>query len=454
MKNKLSKVIFTALFLLLCLIPSVGMLIFGTAPAAANEVLSPKPRFRNKDGAFNTEILSETADYIADRFWLRQNCVTAWSKLNAGLFRTSVDDSVVLGKNGWIYYSETLDDYMGIGTPEDKLRSVAGNLSLLQEYVRDCGAEFVFTVAPNKNSLYPENMPSGIPEAHNQSDAVRLVPLLEEYDVNYADLFETISGEDAVLYYETDSHWNSEGAALGADTILSAVGLKSSFYGGDFTEGEEHTGDIYEMLYPCGERREKDRVPVIPFSFDTASSTNGGKALKIESECGNGDGRLICWRDSFGNTLYPYLAESFSQALFLREATYDLTRLEPGSADTVIVELVERNIDWLIKYVPVLPSPERQVNYSSEGAGVEATISGEDDNSHNGLTHIEITLDMSQYDFGTPAYICCCGRAYEAWVSYPEGGTASLSVWIPAENDGDIGAICMCSGVLTCYMTE
>lgn len=451
MKEKGLKGIFTAIFLILCLLPSAGMLVFGTSPAAANEVLSPKPRILDRDGAFNPEVLSETSDYIADRFWLRQKCVTAWSEINAALFRTSVDDSVILGRNGWIYYSETLDDYMGNGTPDDELSSAARNLALLQEYSEDCGAEFVFTVAPNKNSLYPDNMPQGIPSAHEMSDAERLKPLLEKNGVNYADLFDAFSQEERVLYYETDSHWNSEGAALGADRILRAAGQNSSFFDMEYTEGEEHTGDIYEMLYPCGTRRERDRVPVNAFCFETASPTNGGKALKIESENLNGKGRLICWRDSFGNALYPYLAESFSQALFLRESTYDLTRLEPGSADTVIIELVERNIDWLIRYVPVLPAPKRNVAYSSEGPSIDAEISDGSENSHEGLSHIEIVLGKEMYDFGSPAYISCGESVFEAWVSYTDKGEAALSAWVPTAEAADVGAVCSCSGVLTHY---
>ena len=36
----------------------------------------------------------------------------------------------------------------------------------------------------------------------------------------------------------------------------------------------------------------------------------------------------LCWRDSFGIALYPYLAETFHDAVFSRSATYDLVRLK------------------------------------------------------------------------------------------------------------------------------
>ena len=65
------------------------------------------------------------------------------------------------------------------------------------------------------------------------------------------------------------------------------------------------------------------------------------------------------FRDSFGNTLYPFLADSFGQATFSRSMPYRLTMLEDTGADTVLIELVERNLDYLCTRAPVFPAPVR-----------------------------------------------------------------------------------------------
>ncbi|HAJ65552.1 MAG TPA: hypothetical protein DCM61_03100, partial [Clostridiales bacterium] len=63
-------------------------------------------------------MLGETTDYIADHFFLRSELVNAWAELNASVFKTSSEEQVVLGSDGWLYYASTLDDYMGIGMNE------------------------------------------------------------------------------------------------------------------------------------------------------------------------------------------------------------------------------------------------------------------------------------------------------------------------------------------------
>ena len=49
MKKKTIELLFILLFLVLCLIPGVGMLIFGESEAAANEILTSKPSLTKRD---------------------------------------------------------------------------------------------------------------------------------------------------------------------------------------------------------------------------------------------------------------------------------------------------------------------------------------------------------------------------------------------------------------------
>ena len=81
--------IFTAAFLLLCVIPSAGMLFLPPTQAAANERLSQTPQLKNEDGSWNANVLDEATDYIADHFALRQEMVTANAALEPWLRETS-----------------------------------------------------------------------------------------------------------------------------------------------------------------------------------------------------------------------------------------------------------------------------------------------------------------------------------------------------------------------------
>lgn len=341
--NRTLNKIFIAVFILLCIIPSAGMLVFGQSEAAANEILSPEPAIVNEEGRFNVSVLSEFSDWFGDRFALRQQLSTLWAQLNAKLFGNSVEDQVILGEDGWLFFSETLDDFRGVTLSDSEISAAAENLRIICDYCSERGIDFVFTVAPNKNSLYPGFMPSYIAPGNAVSNARRLYSELDGLGVNYIDLHELFESQH-VLYFKTDSHWNSRGAALAADALLHALGRKSDYSSLDFSSPAEHEGDLYAMLYPAGNFRETDMQPSEPFGFNCLNDPNGGNAINIRTQNDASEGSLMCWRDSFGISLYPYLAESFGSARFSRSAKYDLSVLDGGEYDAVIIEIVERNI--------------------------------------------------------------------------------------------------------------
>lgn len=331
--------IFISLFLVICLTPFVGLLLGFESAAGANEILAAEPRF-------GITMLNEASDYVADRFALRQQCISLWSWLNEKLLHTSTEEQVILGDDGFLYFSETLDDYTGVSLTDAELERIAARLLALQQSLEAEGKSFVFTIAPNKNSLYPDYMPRSIVNRHENSSAVRLTPYLEKYGVHYADLFTPLA--KTLYYYRTDTHWKAQGAALGADTILAALGRESNYYSHEFAEQGVHKGDLYEMLYPSFEGREAETVDLSGLNYTALSDTNGGNAITIRTESAAGSGKLLCWRDSFGIALYPYLADAFETATFSRSTDYDLNRFEDTDYDTVILEIVERNISWLL----------------------------------------------------------------------------------------------------------
>ena len=422
MKRKTLALLFTAVFLLLCAAPFLGLLLTGGSAAGANEVLAVKPALRDWDGKLNSDYLAGWAEYINDRFSLRQEAVTAWAGLNAVLFRTSVTDSVLLGREGWLYYAPTLADYARSESMTARELWCAGRtLALLQEYAEAQGGRFLFTLAPNKNSLYPENMPE-YPRGDGASNAEVFSAVLDEMGVRYLDLFAVFEAEDETLYFPTDSHWNARGAALAADAILSALGRESGYYAGVFNAAE-HKGDLYEMLYPAGKKTDGDLVYAPGFTF-TASSQNPD-AITLRTQAG-GSGSLLCYRDSFGRNLYPYLAESYAHAVFSRKNDYSPLELAPGG--TLAVELVERNLRYLNTYAPTLPAPQREDSLadSAESAATAAQLRIAN-GAPAGYTILHGDYGGLTPDAESPVYVRTDAGLYEA-VPQPEG----FSICLPA----------------------
>lgn len=345
--------IFTAAFLLLCILPSAGMLFLPPTEAAANERLTPVPQLKNEDGSWNQNVLDDATNYIADHFALRQEMVTANAMLQTGLLATSPAEDVIYGTDGWLYYAETLDDYQNRATlTDEEVQQIAQTIADMQAYCAARSAQFVFTIAPNKNSLYPEHMPSRYLQSDSPGNYEKLKPLLEEYGVHYADLFTFLSEQDEILYLKTDSHWTNRGAALAHDFLMETLGLPhTAFAEAEYTTAETHRGDLYEMLYPKGTAREAQQAYETTFSYVSEPRTAEDILIQTTSPDAP-NGRLLLCRDSFGNALHPFLAEDFREATITRQMPYPLEQVRAG--DTVIVEIVERNLANLLKYPPNL----------------------------------------------------------------------------------------------------
>lgn len=221
---------FLAGIFVLALTLSVGTLIFGGGTPGANEQLAKAPALTNADGSWNPDILQDTQSWFSDRFFLRKELISLHNYLYGKLFSASASDSVILGSDHWLYYKDTLPSYTGNPAISDRnLFMIANNLSLISRYAKDAGKSFVFTVAPNKNSLYPQYMPKSITPAATR-DVFKLFALLDEAGVPYVDLFDVFDRSGEILYYAHDSHWNSKGAALAADAITASFGIPTDYY--------------------------------------------------------------------------------------------------------------------------------------------------------------------------------------------------------------------------------
>ena len=162
------------------------------------------------------------------------------SRPDAAVFHVSAEEDVVLGQEDWLFYRETMDDYLHTNPlSEQQLFGAARTLALLQEYARSLGAQLYVTVAPNKASLYPEYLPHVGTPLEGEDDIDRLVPYLEGQGVPYIDLFAPFREEDEVLYYHTDSHWNMRGAVLAHDTLIAGLGKTDQE---PFFDGPYHLG--------------------------------------------------------------------------------------------------------------------------------------------------------------------------------------------------------------------
>lgn len=423
-------IIFVGIFLLMCLWPLVGMAITGPSEAAANETLAAPPSLQNKAGSFNPDFLNDTSSYFADHFASRQELITVNAKLEAALFGGSASEDVILGKDGWLFYQTTLDDYQGQDLLSDReIWAAAHCLFLMQEYAQQQNAAFLFTVVPNKNSLYPEYMPDRYYRSDAPGNAEHLAEALRQAGVCTVNLEAALQDEERVLYQKLDSHWSNLGAAFAHDRIMDALGKNAAhFYLPEqFTAVQDHSADLYQMLYPADGQKDIQFYPEWSWSFTYDRPIRSVEDQMIHTSCAGQSGKLLMFRDSFGNTLHPFMAESYGNACFSRAMPYDLSFIGSEGADTLVIEIVERNIDWLAQRAPIFPAPIREISIPAKKTdSIQATYSFSQAN--NGMICCSGNIESS-LDTDALIYLVCDGTVYEA--SPAGSGAQPFTAYLP-----------------------
>ncbi len=374
---KKGKLIYCILFFAICLCPSLGMLVTKQETSSENRQLSEFPSPKTEEGKINVEWLSQAGDYFQEHFAFRNELVTGNALLHGRLLETSTADGVIQGKNGWLYYKDSLDDYLGQDLLSDRsLFNIAHMLSMTQQALEEKGVNFLFTIAPNKNSLYGDNMPYYDKlKVSGQTNRENLEDWLKMEKVAYADLYQALMEEDEVLYHARDSHWNNKGAALAADVLMDALGKDHDSYEGEsYTVRRDYTGDLDTMLYPLASTADDEIYYDKETTYATVEEIQSNFDPRITTVNPVKEGSLVMYRDSFGNALLPYMADAYANAYFSRGIPYQLMDVETHSADTVIIERAERFLPEMSQFPPVLTAKEISLTEDQELQGSDGAI--------------------------------------------------------------------------------
>ncbi|MCD8218203.1 MAG: hypothetical protein LUD01_09220 [Clostridiales bacterium] len=406
--KKSAAICYMAIGMAICLVPFAGMTAFRTDTTTENKTLASFPELV-EDGSVNLEFFDELSEYFEDHFAFREALVNADAEIQSKIFQVSNVDTIIMGENGWLYYSATLDDYLGQNLMSERaIYNAAYNLALTQEYVESKGAQFAVTVAPNKNTLYGENMPyydSYIVSEEKNAD--NLAAELENQNVTYIDLFSAFEEQDETLYLKRDSHWNAKGAVLAYNEILGGMGIDHDLLE-TVTALRTNTeiGDLNTMIYPLTSQPEWNYEYQYESTYSYVTDTESVEDAWIETENSEGEGSLLMFRDSFGNTLLPLMANTFSEAYFTRSVPYKLGEyMETYSPETVIIEKVERNVDEFATNPPLVQTLETELAVEAESAEDLTTCAvGESENDISYLS-IDGVLDETTASENGEVYI-------------------------------------------------
>ncbi len=355
--------LFFIIFLAVLLVPSLGMFIWGPSESENGEELTMPVIYSEEDG-INRNYLSDLGAVFESRFALRKQMVTAYSVITGRVFGTSSQSGVIVGEGDWLFYNDTLADFQRTNILTDRqMHNAVRHLELINEYCSDNGIEFLFVIAPNKNTLYPEYMPYYLLPGEGMSNRQIFDGILNGTSVNYIDFgtYDAFTNPDAVYYFHRDSHWNNTGAAIASDAILSSLGVEHHYYPDDEVfVTEDHMGDLEQMIYPEAVRGEDDTVFAVMPEFTYVTEVESNFDYRIETTA-SGTGSLLMYRDSFGSGILPFMAEPFANAFFSRANACQITDFTAHTPGFLVVEKAERFIYQLATSPSRLPSPAREL---------------------------------------------------------------------------------------------
>lgn len=409
---------YLGIMFVICLVPFAGMLWKDGGESSENRTLAEVPKLKDENG-WNINVLSDAGAYFEDHFAYRTELVTADAMLRGKIFQVSADDGVIAGTDGWLYYMDSLDDYLGRNLMSDRaIYNVAHTLSMMQTYVEQTGRKFIFTVAPNKNSLYNEHMPYYYKKVSDEQNIDRLRTALEAEGINYVDLFSVFEEAEGVFYHQRDSHWNNMGAAMAAEELFEALEMESKTW----TDAEyevrcDFEGDLDAMLYPNAVTPEDEIYFTEDFVYEYVGEVESNFDPQIQTTNAEKSGGLLMYRDSFGNALLPFMADEFGTATFSRGIPYYLDDMFFSGADTVIVERAERFLPDMAKNPPVAQAPLVLLQYDGEDWDDAESVGSTCEITDEGLyTKFSGVIDSEHAQTDSQIYLRLDGEfAYEAY---------------------------------------
>lgn len=272
---------------------------------------------------------------------------------------------VIKGRNNWLYYAgdNSIAYYTGSNILSEEEMSEWGDM--LQELKDACdekGITLGVMVAPNKEQVYPEYMPSYNVETLNKREDVFELFVRENRDVNYVYPIDELKA--GKKYYEThlpfDTHWTQAGAFIATMALYKEMGLETTNINHlevlptQFTQrglidtgnldGDMYQGDIdYVIVY-------KPEITVTWFEGEK-SFVMPSNIYRSKSDNPNNK-KVTLIGDSFRLAMIPYLSQDFTEVCAAHRNVIDEVKDDLNNTDTLILVSVERFDKYLFNVIP------------------------------------------------------------------------------------------------------
>lgn len=308
--------------------------------------------------------------YFDDNFGMRDKLIKLHSYIKVFLFGITPTQRAILGKQDWLFLGDgsIVADYRHTHPfSEAELKHWRDVLVAKRDWLAVRGIKYLFMVAPDKHSIYPEYMPDRFNQVRPDSCLDQLVAYLKRHsDIEILDVRPALLAEKAVIrdYHKTDTHWNERGAFVVYREIIQRLShdfpeIQAKTFA-DFNSVEEVTEGqdiavmmglrnvMHERVLRLVPKTEPCAQPVafkLNSSFQWPAYPPGHEAYA--RECNKGKTKAVFFQDSFGTSLAPFISEPFKKTVFIWDyPNYAVMNaaVQQEHPDVIIEERVERHV--------------------------------------------------------------------------------------------------------------
>ena len=316
-----------------------------------------------KDGSF-TDGLEK---YVSDQLPFKDQLVTLKTDADR-LLMHDLQNGVYFGKDG--YY---LQDYKQDSDQVEK------NAECINELAKLCpDADISFMLVPNSISVMSDKLPS-VNTSGDQNETIdKVKEMLDEKIRFYCPMsdLKQAAQDGTQVFYKTDHHWTSDGARVGFDGLMKAMGepeLKADY---DVKEIPDFLGTLYSKAPSAfadkdtmklltdksntmtveyiNEKKTSDSIFDTSFEDkkDKYSTFFGGNFanVHITSTGAQQDKKVLILKDSYANCAMPYFTSMYSDVTMIDLRYYHIQEktvseyIKDNKIDKVILLY---NVDFL-----------------------------------------------------------------------------------------------------------
>ena len=273
----------------------------------------------------------------------------------------AIDGNVVVGKDGWLYLRPDGDhnfiSYRGLNPMTDaELDAWQSLLENRQTFLASMGIPYLVVVPPDKQTIYPEYLPSEYAVVRHESRLDQLINRLKETHspVQIIDLRAALlaAKDQGLLYHHTDTHWNDLGAFQGYQVIIKAIQaalpkwhiVPQSLSDFAISPNVPEVGDLARMMDDPEQYPDSGSYMVRKLPFPIPPEMVKRNEMAVMDLKDPTKPNLILYRDSFSIALVPMIGPNFNRVVYEFKYEMDPATIRHERPDLVMTEFLERNL--------------------------------------------------------------------------------------------------------------